>query len=166
MARTIEEFLLSDHNYLHAFSILQDHFGQTYKLITAQMQPSLNIPNPTNTLNSLRTFHDIIESHSHGLSSLKINDLLVPIILSKLPKDIKQNLARDSTTPEWTFPQLKSALLKEIHILETGCDDLCKSRSHTTAAFLVNSKLQNNKSKLLPLCVFVRDLIQPISVLV
>ena len=89
------------------------------------MQSLLNIPNPSNTLNSLRTFHDSIESHSRGLSSLgkpeeAYGDQLVPIILGKMPSDIRQNLARESTTLKWTFPQLKLAILKEIQILESG----------------------------------------------
>ena len=62
------------------------------------MEALLDVPNPNNNLTSLRTFHDIIESHSHGLATLgefeqTYGDLLVPIILGKLPKDVKQNLA-------------------------------------------------------------------------
>ena len=50
-------------------------------------------------------FHDTIESHSRDLFSLvksesTYGDLLVPIILGKLPKDTRQNLARDTATPE------------------------------------------------------------------
>ena len=104
------------------------------------MRALLEMPN---TLNSLRMFHDTIESHSRGLSSLgksedTYGDLLVPIILGKLPKDTRQNLARDTDTPEWTFPQLMSAILREIRILETGGND--SYRSQSTAAFLINSK--------------------------
>ena len=149
-ARTLEGFPLSDRNYLHAVTILQDRFGQTHQLVAAHMQALLEIPNPSNSLNSLRVFHDTIESHSRGLSSLgkseeTYGDLLIPIILSKLPRDIRQNLARETATPEWKFPQLMSAILKEIRILETG--NSTSFRSQSTAAFLLNSKLtQRNKS--------------------
>ena len=34
------------------------------------MRALLEMPAPSNTLNSLRMFHDTIESHSRGLSSL------------------------------------------------------------------------------------------------
>ena len=99
----------------------------------------LNIPKPSNTLHSLRTFHDTIESHSRSLGKPEetYGDLLVPIILGKLPSDTRQNLARESTTPEWTFPQLK---LEEIRILESGSGHPYQSNV-STAAFLVNSKL-------------------------
>ena len=107
------------------------------------MQALLEVPNPTNTLSSLCTFHDTIESHASGLSSLgkpeqSYGDLLAPVILGKLPKDIKQNLARSSTSTEWKFPQLMSAILREIEILETGNTN--SYRSPFTAAFIVNSK--------------------------
>ena len=107
------------------------------------MQALLEIPNPTNTLTSLRMFHDTIESHSHGLSSLgnpeeMYGDLLVPIILGKLPKDIKQNLARNSASTEWKFPKLMLAILREIQILEIGSSNSYKSSF--TAAFVVSSK--------------------------
>jgi len=55
-----------------------------------------------------------------GKSEQTYGDLLVPIILGKLPKDIKQNLARSSTSREWTFSQLMSAILREIETLETA----------------------------------------------
>ena len=150
-ARTIDGIPLCDQNYFHAVTILQDRFGQTHKLMAAHMQALLEVPNPTNTLISLRTFHDTFESHSHGLSSLgkseqTYGDLLVPIILGKLPKDIKQNLARNSTRAEWKFSQLMSAILREIEILETGSSS--SYRSPFTAAFMVTSKPpQSNKTQ-------------------
>ena len=90
-----------------------------------------------------------MESHSRGLSSLgkseeTYGDLLIQIILNKLPRDVRQNLARETATPEWTFPPLMSAILKEIRILETSNSASYKSMS--TAMFLLNSKTpQRNK---------------------
>ncbi|XP_065885751.1 serine-rich adhesin for platelets-like [Dysidea avara] len=150
-AKTIEGFPLSDQNYLHAVTILQDRFGQTHKLVAAHMQALLEVASPSNTLTSLRTFHDVINSHSRGLSPLgksedTYGDLLVPIILNKLPKETRQNLARDTTTPELTFSQLMAAILKEIRILETS--NSTSYKSYSTAAFVVGSKPpRTNKSQ-------------------
>lgn len=88
-------------------------------MIAAHAKALLEIPRPSNSLTSLCAFHDTIESHYCGLSSLgksePINeDLIVSIILGKLPKEIQQNLARETTTSEWTFSQLLLAILKEI----------------------------------------------------
>ena len=79
------------------------------------MQALLELPKPNN---SLCSFHDAVESHAHGLSSLgksveTYGDLLVTVIQEKLPKDIKINIARSKTTPESSLPQLMSAILKE-----------------------------------------------------
>ena len=69
-------------------------------------------------------FHDSIENHTQDLSSLgkfesTYGDLLVPIILAKLPRDIRQNLTKENTSPEWNLPEIMSAILKEIRILES-----------------------------------------------
>ena len=63
-------FHLTDCNYLHAVAISQDRFGQTDQLIDAHMQALLELPKPTNSLHSLHSFHDTVESHTRGLSSL------------------------------------------------------------------------------------------------
>ena len=151
----IEGFPITGHNYSHAIAILQDHFGQLHKVTAANTRTLLKITKTANNLTSLHVFHNTIESHSRGLSSLgksedTYGDLFVPIILGKLPKEIRQNLARETAT------RLMSPILKEIWILETGSDDLYRSQSHTTAAFLVNSKLQSNKLKSPRSCVFCK----------
>ena len=165
-ARTIEGIPLCDQNYFHAVTILQDRFGQTHKLVAAHMQALLEIPNPTNTLTSLRMFHNTIESHSCGLSSLgkpeeTYGDFLVPIMLGKLPKDIKQNLARNSNSTDW---KLMLAILREIQILETGSSN--SYRSPFTVSFVVSSKIPcsnkgHDKHKHV---YFVKAFIQPTNV--
>lgn len=52
-ARVIAEFPLTNANYGHSIALLQDRFGQPYKLVSAHMQALLDLPNPTNTLTSL-----------------------------------------------------------------------------------------------------------------
>ena len=66
-----------------------------------------------------------METHVRGLASLgksqdSYGDLLVPIILGKLPNELRRNLAREHSNPKWTFPQLREASYKEIKILEAG----------------------------------------------
>ena len=118
-------FPLTGDNYAHSVSLLKQRFGQPYKIVNAHMQALLTLPNPVNTLSSLQTFYDSIESHIRGLTSLgkspeSYGALLTPIILGKLPNDIRKNLAREHSNVEWTLDDLRSNLLKEIQILETG----------------------------------------------
>ena len=66
-----------------------------------------------------------METHVRGLTSLgksqdSYGDLLVPIILGKLPNELRRNLAREHSNPKWTFPQLTEAIYREIKILEAG----------------------------------------------
>ena len=73
----------------------------------------------------MQAFYDSIESHIRGLTSLgkspeSYGALFTPIILGKLPNDIRKNLAREYSNEEWTLDDLRSNLLNEIQILETG----------------------------------------------
>ena len=163
-AKVIAGFPLSDHNYLHAVAILQERFGQTEQLIDTHMRALLELPRPTNSLHSLRNFHDTVESHTRGLSSLgksgeTYGDLLVTVIREKLPKEVKLNIARSKTTPEWSLPQLMSAVLKEIRILECGTHNSPLGSSQSTAAFLIGSKpnhIHKKQDKGPPSCIFCK----------
>ena len=81
------------------------------------MQALLDIPKPVNSLSSLRLLYDSVESHIRGLAALgKSEDsygaLLVPIILGKLPAEIRSNLARSHTSLLWTLSELKDSILR------------------------------------------------------
>ena len=89
------------------------------------MQALLNLPPPANSLPSLHAFIDSIDTHIKALSSLRVSQdsygtLLAPIIISKLPAETRRNMARDHTSVKWTVDDLKSAVLKELRIFETG----------------------------------------------
>ena len=89
------------------------------------MEELLSLPTPTSHLANLRHFYDTMETHIHGLEALgksheSYGDILVPIILKKLPVDLKRNLAREHSNKEWTIDELHQAILKEVEILEAG----------------------------------------------
>ncbi|XP_065918799.1 uncharacterized protein [Dysidea avara] len=56
-------FPLTDNNYLPAVTLLQERFGQRYNIIDAHLEALLHVTPPINTLNSLQSFHDTIQSH-------------------------------------------------------------------------------------------------------
>ena len=120
------------------------------------MQALLDLPSPNNSLAGLQFFHDSTESHMRSFSSLgKSNDsygtLLVPIILGKLPTEIKKNLARDHENREWTIDDLQSAILKEIRILELGIQSANTLTSQLpaipTASFVTTTVRKKNPSE-------------------
>jgi len=62
------------------------------------MQALMEIPSPSNSLNSMRTFYDTVETHIRGFSSLgkpehSYGDLLIPVVIGKLPVEVQRNLA-------------------------------------------------------------------------
>ena len=73
--------------------------------------------------------------------------VLVTVIHEKLPKEVKLNIARLKTTPEWSLPQLMSAVLKEIRTLECGAHNSLMGSSQSTATFLIGSKFNRDSKK-------------------
>ena len=103
-ANSIEGLPLTESNYTEAIMLLEERFGQPHKIIDAHMQALLDLLSPSNSVTHLRRFYDKLENHIRGLEALgKIKqetygDLLVPIILAKLPTTIKNNLIRENGT--------------------------------------------------------------------
>ena len=91
-----------------------------------------------------------MENHVRGVESLgrsheSYGDLLVPIVLGKLPCDMRTNLARDHDSHEWKFQQLRESILKEIRILEIGVQT--NPSSHTASAAVTNSFLTQTQGR-------------------
>ena len=122
-AHVIGGFPLTDSNYAHSVTLLEDRFGQPYKLVNAHMEALLNLGKPSNNLPSLQAFYDSLEKHMRALSSLGKSSesygcLLTSSILSKLPSEIKKHMARENCNSEWTIAEVMASILKEIQIFE------------------------------------------------
>ena len=164
-ARTIAGLPLTELNYQHSIDLLKDRFGQPHKLVAAHMQALLEIPKSTGTLTSLRMFHDTIENHTRGLSSLgksesSYGEILVPIIIGKLTDEIRRNLAREHSNTEWTLI-LMAAIFKEIRVLESGPHNPIKTTQHTATFHVGSKEAYSNKqrsvdSKRKPSCIFYK----------
>ncbi|XP_065902524.1 uncharacterized protein [Dysidea avara] len=134
--RTIAGLPLTESNYDDAITLLTRKYGQPHKIVQAHMQALIEIASPTNSLSSLQLFYDTIEMHIRGLKALGTTEesygaMLVPIILTRLPIDIRRNLAREHGSSEWTINQLKEAILKEIGVLESVLSPLHKHSYET-----------------------------------
>ena len=67
------------------------------------------------------TFYDTVENHIMAVDSPEsYGSLLTPVIFGKLPKEVRKSLARDHNNSEWTLNELRSSILKEIQVLESG----------------------------------------------
>ena len=124
-ACTIDGFALTNINYAIAIDLLKERYGQRHKIVHATMQTLIQLPAPMNTLHSLRKFYDDMETKIRALESLRkpqeaYGDVLVPIVLNKLPGDIRAHLAHQHGDDDWLLSDLRRAIFKEINIKEAG----------------------------------------------
>ncbi len=91
--RAIQGLTLTSTNYNAAIEILNHRLQQ---IVTAHMDELLKIqPCATDKLSALRFVYDKISVHVRGFTSLGISSeqygsLLIPVIMSKMPSDIRQ----------------------------------------------------------------------------
>ena len=80
----INGLTLSSANYRKAVELLTKRFGQRHK-VNAYMKALLNLPAPSDNLESIRSFYDKFEAYIRGLESLGQNQdiygsLFIPVI--------------------------------------------------------------------------------------
>ena len=162
-ARAVAGFSLTSVNYDQSLEVLRNRFGDQQKIINAHMHALMNLPNASNNITSLKTLYDVIENHVRGLAALgqsaeSYGALLVPMILGKLPVDVRKNLAREHDNLEWTLDQLQDSIVKEIRVIEAGTflqspqpeDYHCPTASFHTGTM---NRTENRKP---PKCVFCK----------
>ena len=82
-------------NYNSAIEILQKRFGKRQNIISKHMDEMLKIPECVNdNAPQLRLVYDKISANIRGLESLGVSSnqygsLLIPVIMSKLPHEIR-----------------------------------------------------------------------------
>ncbi|XP_061168132.1 uncharacterized protein LOC133177057 [Saccostrea echinata] len=167
-SNTIAGFALTHSNYNRAIELLHERFGQKHKIIQSYMQALLELPAPKNNLTSLRHFHDQVETYVRGLESYgqaqeTYGSLLVPVILNKLPSELRKNLAREHGSTNWLLGDLRNSLYRELEILEAGAS-IDATEPSATATFYTHSKssnkqLQRNSSPRKPQvsCAFCKE---------
>ena len=163
-SNVIDNLPLTDANYQHSVALLKERFGQPYKLVNAHMDALMNLPKPVNNLASLQVFHDRLESHMRALQSLgKSSDtycaMLTPMVLGKLPTDLRKQFARDHNSGEWTIQDVMACILKEIRVLEVGqySNGFTKDAHSTAASFhTAVGKSVGQREKREPLCTYCK----------
>ena len=93
-AKAVEGLPMTEANYENAVLILQDRFGKKQKIISKHMDELLKLPVcQSEKLAQLRYIYGTINVNLSGLQVLGINSnqygsLLIPVIMSRVPKDI------------------------------------------------------------------------------
>ncbi|XP_074645964.1 uncharacterized protein LOC141902221 [Tubulanus polymorphus] len=156
-AKTIENLSLTNENYNQALELLLNRYGTPHKIVAAYMKALWELSPPSDRDNSLRNFYDSLESYIRGLNSLgkseeSYGDLLVPIIMEKLPSGTKQQITRDHGNNAWSLTDLRKSLLNEIEAFEASIESLTieddfPTNSPTVGAFAVTAKNRHNFSR-------------------
>lgn len=145
-ARVVEGFAMTNANYVRAIELLKERFGKQQKITHATMQALIKLPAPSSKVSSLRNFFDKMETYIRSLEAIgqcqeSYGNLLVPVVLEKMPGEIRKQLARENGDNDWVLADLLRAINRETGIMEAGTthtepgfDDYATTASfHTTA---------------------------------
>ncbi|XP_053406422.1 uncharacterized protein LOC123546015 [Mercenaria mercenaria] len=143
--QTVAGFALTNTNYQKAISLLHERYGQREKIIQTYMKALLDMPAPTYSFAGLRHFYDNTEIYIRGLESLgqtedTYGSLLVPVILNKLPAEIRKSMTREHGSSTWNLSDIRKCLLKELTIMDAGNDLESPLSFPYTASFVTNAK--------------------------
>ena len=107
---------LTEANYEAARTLLQERFGRPERIIFSHIQGLLNLPTPGKSTEQLWSLYDSLQAHIRSLEALDIGGetfgvILTPLVLHKLPENIRLEWARDGDGKEKDL----AALLKFMH---------------------------------------------------
>ena len=142
--QSIAGFALTNLNYDEAINVLKERFGNTEKIFSTYLEALIEIPQPRNELRSLKTVYDQIESYVRGLDALgesqaTYGKLLVPIIVKKLPGEMRRHLRRVHGTSTWLLQDLRRSIHEEINIMDEAKDAETPFRIPTTSSFVTGT---------------------------
>ena len=122
--RAIQGLTLSENNYQTAIDVLHQRFGKTQHIISTHMDELLKIPAcTTDKTSQLRFIYDKISINVRGLEALGVNSsqygsLLIPVVMSKLPQDVRLQIARNTAQDVWEISELLSVIQREVEARE------------------------------------------------
>ena len=126
----IDGLTLSNDNYEIAVNLLKERYANPQLTIAAHMNKLLQVEKVSSSKNcrELRQLYDQIESHVRSLKTVGINSehygpLLIPIILERMPSDIKLEISKKLGTENWQIEAFMGILKDEITSRES-CDFL------------------------------------------
>ena len=121
---TIEGLTLTATNYLTACELLKQRYGRKDRIIFAHVQELLKMEVPKRSrLTALWSFYNELLSHTRSLEALGIGGdqygaVLTPLILSRIPPELRKEWARTGESHESDLSWLLEFLKTEITRLE------------------------------------------------
>ena len=123
-SRAIAGLPITEENYDAAVDIINKRFGKPQQLISAHMDELLKISScATDKPHQLRYLYDRLNVNIRGLEALGVKStqygsLLIPIIMAKLPPEIRVLVARNTTEDVWNIESILSVIQNEIEARE------------------------------------------------
>ena len=122
-ARTISGLPLTEENYRKGTELLKERFGKKQNLTNAYMESLSKIHGPSSDTKNLREFHDICNANIRGLEMLGVmtesyGSVLIPILLKKIPEDIRRLIFRADPSADSSLDRLRVAIRQEIETRE------------------------------------------------
>ena len=120
-AAAIAGLQTTEANYEEAIEKLTRRFGNHQVIVSGHHDALLHVPPvySSRDVRELRSLYDKVEVHVRGLKSLKVptssyGSLLVPVLLKKIPYDIRLLLGRQIKDGSWDLDCLLDLLREEI----------------------------------------------------
>ena len=168
--RSIKGLAITEDNYQAAVHILQERFGKSQQIISAHMDELLKIPPCVmDKPNQLRFVYDKVSVNVRGLEALGVQaeqygSLLIPVIMSKLPSNVRLQIARNTAKDVWVMSDLLEIIKKEVearelseHVKtnnETKKPPSAKNNFHTTSSLTTQGQGALGKNSFSIKCAF------------
>ena len=122
---TISGFALTENNYDQAIQLLQERYGNKQVIISAHVDSLISLPAITNMgdIQQIRNIYDKLESHVRsldaiGMSSETYGSFLTPVIMTKLPQELRIAISRNLKNENWDLKAVLEGFRVELQIRE------------------------------------------------
>ena len=125
-SKAVQGLTLTEANYDTAVDLLKARFGNKQAIISAHMDELMKLPDCTLDKPSLlRNIYDKVTVHTRGLHSLGVDldhygTLLIPIIMPKLPSEVRLTMARQHPGEVWKIEDLLKTIKTEVEAREAS----------------------------------------------
>ena len=159
---------LTSANYKDAVDILTKRFGDQTQIKAKHMDALMSLEPVMSLQNliALRRLHDTVETHVRGLRSLGVapesyGALLSPVIMKKLPQELRVIISR-KVTDQWNLDPILEALLAEIDARErAGVSQINRGKREkdipTGTTLYTNSQCAVNAQSASSCCCYCRE---------
>ena len=163
--RAVEGLEFQERNYENVIDVLKSRFGKRQHIVTAHMQALLKLQNhPNANTQQLRSIYDKINVNVRGLQALGMpaenyGNLLIPIIMARMPREITMQVARKTATDEWDIEEILGIIQTELEANEISANlaaadkrirsqDVTPSRIQgTTKSFVARQEVRQKRAE-------------------